>query len=105
MIPIPHVLFVSVLVFIIGMLGVFLRRNILVVFMGIELMFNAANLAFVGLGRIPPVEAGIVPDGFSIVPFVMAVAAAEAAVGLALVVALYRASGSVDIDVLRSMKG
>ncbi len=104
MIPASHIFILAGIIFTIGMLGLFLRRNLLVVFMGIELMFNAANLAFVGAGRMHSSMAAI-SDGFSTVPFVMAVAAAEAAVGLALVVALYRATGDTDIEVLKRMKG
>lgn len=104
MIPVSHIFILSGIIFCIGMLALFLRRNILVVFMGIELMFNAANLAFVGAGRMH-VNLAAVSDGFASVPFVMAVAAAEAAVGLALVVAMYRATGDTDVEQLRGMKG
>lgn len=104
MIPVSHVYLIAGIIFVIGMTGIFLRRNLLVVFMGIELMFNGANLAFVGAGRMHP-ELLAISDGFAVVPFVMAVAAAEAAVGLALVVAIYRCSGKLDTDLLNSMKG
>ena len=104
MIPVSHVFIIAGFIFTIGMVGIFIRRNLLVVFMGIELMFNAANLAFVGAGRMHP-ELSVISDGFASVPFVMAVAAAEAAVGLALVVAMYRATGGTDTGLLRSMKG
>ena len=104
MIPVSHIFLLAGLIFTIGLVGLFVRRNLLVIFMCIELMFNAANLAFVGAGRMHPNVAGI-SDGFATVPFVMAVAAAEAAVGLALVIAMYRAMGDTDVELLRGMKG
>lgn len=104
MIPVSHIFILAGVVFAVGMLGLFLRRNLLVVFMGIELMFNAANIAFVGAGRMHP-NLAVISDGFATVPFVMAVAAAEAAVGLALVIAMYRACGDTDVELLRGMKG
>jgi NADH-quinone oxidoreductase subunit K len=84
-VPINYYLIVSALLFVIGMFGVLSRRNVLVIFMSIELMLNAANLSFVAfvrlLGRI---------DGQIFVFFGMSVAAAEVAVGLAIVLALFR---------------
>ncbi|MBF0501318.1 MAG: NADH-quinone oxidoreductase subunit NuoK [Candidatus Riflebacteria bacterium] len=104
MIPVSHVFLLAGVIFSIGMLGLFIRRNLLVIFMSIELMFNAANIAFVGAGNMQA-NLAVVSDGFASVPFVMAVAAAEAAVGLALVVAMYRATGDTDVELLRRMKG
>jgi NADH-quinone oxidoreductase subunit K len=76
--------------FALGVLGVIIRRNAIILFMCVELMLNAANLAFVALSRV----VGI--DGQIFVFFVMTVAAAEAAVGLAIVIALFRHTESVD---------
>lgn len=93
MIPIASLLTLSVLLFLIGTLGFLLRRNAISAFLSIELMLNAANLAFVAFSRIHQTI-----DGEVVAFFVIAVAAAEVAVGLALVVALYRHQASVDID-------
>jgi NADH-quinone oxidoreductase subunit K len=86
-------LVVSLILFLIGSLGVLARRNLLVVLMAIELMLNAANLAFAAFAR----ALGIM-DGQVVVFFVIAVAAAEAAIGLAIVVALYRRKHTVNLD-------
>jgi NADH-quinone oxidoreductase subunit K len=80
-----HYLLVSILLFCLGLLGVVLRRNLLVIYMSLELMLNAANLALVAFSRF---TANL--DGQILVFFIIAVAAAEVAVGLALIVALYR---------------
>ena len=96
---IPHALFLSLALFVIGALGVFLRRNMITVFMSIELMLNAANLAFVAFGR----GRGVV-DGQIIVFFVMTVAAAEAAVGLAIILASFRNRTTLDAGQLSSLK-
>ena len=89
---IAEALFFSAVLFSVGAFGVLTRRNAILVFMCVELMLNAVNLAFVALSPY----AGI--DGQVIVFFVIAVAAAEAAVGLAIVVSLFRARNSADID-------
>jgi NADH-quinone oxidoreductase subunit K len=94
------VLVVSGVLFMLGVTGVLTRRNLLIVFMSVELMLNAVNLAFVGFSR----HLGLV-DGHVIAVFVMAVAAAEAAVGLALVILLYRNRLAVQMDELDSLKG
>jgi NADH-quinone oxidoreductase subunit K len=86
--------------FTIGMLGVLLRRNAIVVFMSLELMFNAANLAFIAFSRHYQNM-----NGQMFVFFVMTVAAAEVAVGLALMVAIFRTRRSIDVDQMNSMKG
>ena len=86
-------LVISGLLFTIGVCGVLLRKNAIVMFMSIELMLNAGNLAFVAFAR----QLGNL-DGQVFVFFVMAVAAAEAGVGLAIIVALYRHMKSVDVD-------
>lgn len=94
------VLAVSAVLFVLGVVGVLTRRNALIVFMSVELMLNAVNLSFVGFAR----HWGNV-DGHVFAVFVMAVAAAEAAVGLALVILLFRNRVTVDLDDLNLMKG
>jgi NADH-quinone oxidoreductase subunit K len=97
---IEGVLIVSALLFLTGVAGVLSRRNILIVMMAIELMLNGVNLAFVGFAR----QHGQV-DGQVFAVFVMAVAAAEAAVGLALVILFFRHKVSVDLEDLNLLKG
>jgi len=92
-IPIEHALLLSAALLCVGAFGVFLRRNLITVFMCIELMLNAANLAFVAFS-----QAWGTLDGQVLVFFVMTVAAAEAAVGLAIILALQRSRDSVDAD-------
>ncbi len=92
-------LVLSGILFAIGTIGVFMRRNLITVLLSIEVMFNAANLALVAFGRF----LGTV-DGQVIVFFVVTVAAAEAAVGLALVISLVRQRGSLDPDAYRSLR-
>ena len=99
-IPVEHYLYLSVLLFSIGAIGVLLRRNAIVVFMCIELMLNAANLAFVTFARHHGDSAGHI-----YVLLVMAVAAAEVAVGLAIIIQVFRQRRTVDIDELREMRG
>lgn len=90
----------SVILFAIGALGVLLRRNAIIVFMSIELMLNAANLLFVAFANhLQDV------DGQVLVFFVITVAAAEVAVGLALIVTIFRTKHSIDIDEINLMKG
>ncbi len=90
----------SAAIFAIGVAGVLLRRNILVMFMSIELMLNAVNLAFVTMAR----RMGSM-DGQVIVFFVMTVAAAEAAVGLAIIISIFRNRETVNADELNLMRG
>ena len=99
MIPLGHYLIVSAVLFGIGTAGVFLRRNLITVLLSIEIMLNAVNLSFVAFGR----QAGDL-DGQIITFFVMTVAAAEAAVGLALVIALFRQRESLNPDAFTSLK-
>ncbi len=99
MIPLSYYLIVSALLFAIGTAGVFLRRNLITVLLSIEIMLNAVNLSFVAFGR----AAGDL-DGQIITFFVMTVAAAEAAVGLALVIALFRHRESLNPDAFASLK-
>ena len=94
------VLTVSAILFMLGVVGVLTRKNALIVFMSVELMLNAVNLSFVGFSR----HLGTI-DGHAMAVFVMAVAAAEAAVGLALVILLFRNRVTVDLDDLDLMKG
>lgn len=94
------VLVTSAALFLTGLAGVLTRRNLLIVLMCIELMLNAVNLAFVGFAR----QAGQV-DGQVFAVFVMAVAAAEAAIGLALVLLLFRHKATVDLQDLNVLKG
>lgn len=98
--PISYFLALSAILFVIGVLGVMLRRNALVMFMSLELMFNAANLVFVTYANHYQLLSGQI-----FVFFIMAVAAAEVAVGLALMVAIFRNKHSVDIDQMNSLKG
>jgi NADH-quinone oxidoreductase subunit K len=98
-IPLSHYLLVSAVLFAIGTTGVFLRRNLITILLSIEIMLNAVNLSFVAFGR----QMGTV-DGQIIVFFVMTVAAAEAAVGLAIVIALYRHRESLNPDAFVSLK-
>lgn len=89
----------SALLFAIGVGGVLLRRNAIVIFMCVELMLNAVNLSFIALAQ----QLG--PEGQVIVFFVMAVAAAEAAVGLAVILAVYRHQESVNLQDLNLLRG
>ena len=99
MIPLSHVLVLSAILFTVGAAGFIIRRNVITIFMCIELMLNAVNLAFIGFAR----RLGSL-DGQLFVFFVIVVAAAEAAVGLAIIVALYRNRHSLAIDDVDSMK-
>ena len=94
-----HYLTVSALLFALGLTGVLIRRNLLVIYMSIELMLNAANLAFVAMSRFTNNLNGQV-----MVFFIITVAAAEVAVGLALIVALYRKRQTAHVEDLNSMK-
>ena len=94
-----HYLIVSALLFCIGLFGVIARRNLLVIYMSLELMLNAANLAFVAMSRFTNN-----PNGQVMVFFIITVAAAEVAVGLALIVALYRKRQTAHVEDLASMK-
>lgn len=98
-IGIEHYLTVSVILFCLGLLGVIVRRNLLVIYMGLELMLNAANLALVAFSRFNNDLNGQV-----FVFFIITVAAAEVAVGLALIVALYRKRRTAHVEDLTLMK-
>jgi NADH-quinone oxidoreductase subunit K len=99
MVPLSHYLALSVILFCLGAAGFIFRRNIITVFMCIELMLNAVNLAFIAFSRFMENL-----DGQIFVFFVIVVAAAEAAVGLAIIIALHRNSKSLNIEDVDSMK-
>jgi NADH-quinone oxidoreductase subunit K len=92
-------LVLSLALFAVGAAGVFLRRNVIVVFMCVELMLNAVNLAFIAFSRSHGTS-----DGQILVFFVLTVAAAEAAVGLAIIMALHRRRDTLDVDAFNLMK-
>jgi len=94
-----HYLIVSALLFSLGLLGVVARRNLFVIYMGLELMLNAANLSLVAFSRY---NANL--DGQVMVFFIITVAAAEVAVGLALIVALYRKRQTAHVEDLTTLK-
>ena len=98
-VPLPYYLVLSAALFVTGVAGVLTRRNAIVVFMCIELMLNAVNLTLVAFSSFLGDE-----TGQTLVLFVMAVAAAEAAVGLAIVIALFRNKQTVDIDDINILK-
>ena len=100
MVEIEAFIVLSAVLFILGAMGVLLRRNAILVFMSVELMLNSANLALVAFAR----EWGHI-DGHLFVFFVITVAAAEVAVGLALIVAIFRTKQSINIDDLHLMEG
>ncbi|MBT3914501.1 MAG: NADH-quinone oxidoreductase subunit NuoK [Verrucomicrobia bacterium] len=96
-------LLVSGALFAIGLLGVIVRRNLLIIYMSLELMLNAANVALVAMSRFNE-KAETALDGQVMVFFIITVAAAEVAVGLALIVALYRKRQTTDVADLATMK-
>lgn len=100
MVSIQAYLALAVILFLMGVLGVISRRNVFTVFMSIELMLNAGNLAFISLSRF---WHGM--DGHVMAIIIMAVAAAEAALALAVVILMYRNKGSLDIDFFRVLRG
>lgn len=100
MLPIEYYVGLSAILFILGTLGVLIRRNAIIIFMSIELMLNSANLLFVAFSRLY----GSL-DGQIFVFFVMAVAAAEVAVGLALIVMIFNTKESINVDELSTLKG
>ena len=100
MIPTSHLLVFSLALFIIGMIGVLTRRNAIIILMGIELMLNSANINFIAFSRQLGDLAGQIFSVFTIV-----VAAGEVAVGLAIIIALYRNKDSINVDEINIMKG
>ena len=99
MIPLTHILILSALLFSIGVLGVMLRRNVIVIFMSIELMLNAVILSFIGFARCLDSMTGVV-----FIFFIIVVAAAEAVVGLSIILAIYRTRKSLNIDDFNLLK-
>ncbi len=99
-VPVNYYLGLSAILFIMGAVGVLIRRNAIIIFMSVELMLNSANLAFVAFARFYNAMSGQV-----FVFFVMAVAAAEVAVGLALMVAIFPHKQSINVDEISTMKG
>lgn len=100
MVPVDYYIILSAILFTIGALGVLIQRNPLIIFMSIELMLNAGNLAFVAFSNMY--------DSFNgqiFVFFVIAVAAAEVAVGLALIVEIFKTKKNINIDEMNSLKG
>ncbi|MDC0259194.1 NADH-quinone oxidoreductase subunit NuoK [Verrucomicrobiales bacterium] len=100
-----HFLFVSGLLFAIGLAGVLLRRNLIVIFMCLELMLSAANLSLVAFSRFNTTDGVPNYDGQVLLFFIITVAAAEVAVGLAIIVALFRSRETTDVSDVTSMKG
>jgi NADH-quinone oxidoreductase subunit K len=99
MVPVQWYLLLAAVLFGVGLVGVLIKRNALIVMMCVELMLNAANLTFLAFAR----QQGNI-GGHAIAFFVIAVAAAEAAVGLAIVIAIYRTRGSVNMDDVRELR-
>jgi NADH-quinone oxidoreductase subunit K len=100
MVPVTYYIILSAILFTIGAVGVLVRRNPLVIFMSVELMLNAANLAFVAFSSVIQSFSGQI-----FVFFVIAVAAAEVAVGLALIVEIFRTKHSINVDEMNTLKG
>lgn len=100
MVPIEYYVALSAVLFTIGALGVLTRRNAIIIFMSIELMLNSANLLFIAFARMYGILGGQI-----FVFFVMTVAAAEVAVGLALIVAVFRTKETINIDEASTLKG
>lgn len=101
--PLAHYLILAALVFSIGLAGALIRRNAILVLIGLELMLNAANLNFIAFWRFGPHPERL--GGLMFVLFSIAIAAAEAALGLALVIAIYRHRHTAQVDQLNSLKG
>ena len=99
MVPVTWYLYLAAILFAIGLSGVLTKRNALIVMMSVELMLNAANLTFLAFAR----QRGDL-GGHAIAFFVIAVAAAEAAVGLAIVIAIYRTRGAINVDEVRALR-
>lgn len=100
MIPVNNFLTLSIILFVLGTIAFFVKRDLITQFMAIEIMFNAANLAFLAFAK-----AANSLDGQIIVFFVITVAAAEAAVGLAIILLIYRRKKTIKTEDIRSMKG
>ena len=99
-VPVEHVVILSLIIFSIGIFGVLIRKNAIIIFMSIELMLNAVNLSLVGFSRYYNSV-----DGQVFVFLVMTLAAAEVAVGLAIIVSLFRNKNSINIDEMNILRG
>ena len=99
-VPVEHVVILSLIIFSIGILGVLIRKNAIIIFMSIELMLNAVNLSLVGFSRYYNSI-----DGQVFVFLVMTLAAAEVAVGLAIIVSLFRNKDSINVDEMNILRG
>jgi NADH-quinone oxidoreductase subunit K len=99
MVPLTWYLYLAAILFTIGLAGVLMKRNALIVMMSVELMLNAANLTFLAFAR----QFGSV-SGHAVAFFVIAVAAAEASVGLAIVIAIFRSRGAINVDEVRALR-
>ena len=99
-VPLEHVIILSLIIFSIGILGVLIRKNAIIIFMSIELMLNAVNLSLVGFSRYYNSV-----DGQVFVFLVITLAAAEVAVGLAIIVSLFRNKKSINIDEMNILRG
>jgi len=99
MIPVSHVLALSAILFVIGVTGVIVRRNALVVFMCIELMLNAVNLGFIGFAHAMQSMVGVM-----FVFFVLIVAAAEAVIGLSIMLAIFRNKATLNVDEINLLR-
>ena len=99
-VPLEHVIILSVIIFSIGIMGVLFRKNAIIIFMSIELMLNAVNLSLVGFSRYYDSV-----DGQVFVFLIMTLAAAEVAVGLAIIVSLFRNKQTINIDEINILRG
>ena len=99
-VPLEHVIILSILIFSIGIMGVLFRKNAIIIFMSIELMLNAVNLSLVGFSRYYNSV-----DGQVFVFLVMTLAAAEVAVGLAIIISLFRNKQTINIDEMNILRG
>jgi NADH:ubiquinone oxidoreductase subunit K len=103
MTPLQAYLIISALLFAVGLAGALTRRNAIIILIGIELMLNAANLNFIAFWRYGPNPQAL--TGIMFVLFSIGIAAAEAAVGLALIIAIYRHKQTADVEQMNSMRG
>jgi NADH-quinone oxidoreductase subunit K len=99
-VPLEHVIILSIIIFSIGIMGVLFRKNAIIIFMSIELMLNAVNLSLVGFSRYYNSV-----DGQVFIFLVMTLAAAEVAVGLAIIVSLFRNKQTINIDEMNILRG
>lgn len=104
MAPLDHVLMLSGMLFTLGLCGVMMRRNVILVLMSVEIMLNAANVALVAFNKHLVVQGDVPPDGQVFVFFTIAVAAAEAAVALVIAMALFRRLDTVNVDDVANLR-